>query len=119
MNNSKTNTKSDIDIVNEMLMTMNRWTDNSEGEENSNKEVDNTITYKEKMISYDIVKLHEQIKKYVQDNGVQMLNKKKAYQEASDFDDLIYKYTPKSYIDVYDNETNQKGYVDEDGWEQV
>lgn len=72
-----------------------------------------------KITTYDITKLHLEIKKIIDDKCAYMLNKKPRYQEIADFDELIYKYIPKHKNDAYDEETNQKGYVDTEGWERA
>jgi hypothetical protein len=107
--------KTDINVINDILTTIH------DSDEEITDKINDTafITFKDKITSYDITDLYNQIKKCIDNNSVSMLNKNPAYKECFDFDELIYKYIPKSYIDAHDNETNQKGYIDESGWQQA
>ena len=73
------------------------------------------LKYKSQIIyPSDIVDLFTNIKEYIDELGIQMLNKNYNHnKELSEFDDLIYKYLPKHKTDSY-QEVYKKGHVDEE-----
>lgn len=59
----------------------------------------------EKITSHDLTKLYNDIKKYISDTGVSMLNKNGKCKEISEFDTLILKYVP-THMTTLDNSEN-------------
>jgi hypothetical protein len=84
--------------------------------------ISNTIESCIEKIIYpsDISDLFLNIKQYLDDMGINILNKTPRFQQMIDFSQLLYKYIPEYKTDIIDHYNNtNKNYIDENDWHHV